>query len=94
VIRCLLDFFSARDYDLLQIATDYRAVVHEQQDLIQRKDEEILRLKLEYTRWGRSVIENFLLALETPEVDMREVLWQAVADMNDEVARLEEHITA
>lgn len=92
-LQRLINYTSQCD-DLLRIATDYRDVVFQQRDIITRKDEEILRLKLEYSRWGRDIIQNFLIALDQPDVDMRDVLWQAVADMNDEVARLEEHSAA
>lgn len=78
--------------DLLRIATDYREVVYQQRDSLARKDEEIMRLKLEYSRWGRDILQNFLIALDNPELDLREVLWKAVEDMNDEVARLSEHV--
>ena len=92
-LQRLINYTSQCD-DLLRIATDYRDVVFQQRDIIQRKDEEILRLKLEYSRWGRDIIQNFLIALDSPDVDVRDLLWQAVADMNDEVARLEEHTAA
>lgn len=89
MIRRLVNSLTQCD-DLLRIAKDYRDVVFEQRDIIQRKDEEIIRLKLEYSRWGRDVLQNFLIALDQPEVDLRETIWQAVGDMNDEIARLEE----
>lgn len=79
--------------DLLKIATDYRDVVWQQRDIIARKEDEILRLKLEYSRWGRSIIENFLRASESG-VDLSESLVAALRDFDDEIARLEEHAPA
>jgi hypothetical protein len=75
---------------LLAIAQDYRAVVFEQKDLLARKDAEIFQLKLEYSRWGRAVVENFLTAQENG-IDLRDALLDALRDFDDEVARLEEH---
>jgi hypothetical protein len=80
--------------EILKIAQDYRAVVHEQSDIIIRQQAEILLLKLEYARWGRGIIENFLIAMDNPDTELRDILIEALRDFDDEVARLEEHAPA
>lgn len=64
-----------------------------------RSENETLRAEkacndLEQARWARNVIEQFLIVLDRPEVDVREALIIGLNDMRDEVARLEEHATA
>lgn len=90
LIRAILPNREAEQ--MLAIAQDYRAVVHEQSDIIIRQQAEILLLKLEYARWGRSIVENFLVLLEDPDPGIRDVLLDALRDFDDEVARLEEHM--
>jgi hypothetical protein len=93
-VRSLIDrFLGLHDRELLDIATDYRDVVFQQRDVISRQQAEILQLKLEYSRWGRAVIENFLRASENG-IDLSEALVAALRDFDDEIARLEEHSVA
>jgi hypothetical protein len=92
LIRALIPNREAEE--LLQIATDYRDVVMQQSDIIVRQQADIAALKLEYSRWGRDIISNFLVLLENPEIDARDILIEALRDFDDEVARLEEHAPA
>ena len=90
------DFFQnliGPDPHLISIAKDYREVAMEQRVIIQRQQAEIVRLKLEYTRWGKGIIENFLIGLDRPEDEegMRDLLALALVDMSDEIARIEEY---
>jgi hypothetical protein len=83
--------------DLLQdvtgIARSQQTIIKEQTRFIEIQQREIVRLKLEYTRWGRDVVENFLIALDSPEdeEELRRHLSEALCDLSDEVARIEEH---
>ena len=63
-------------------------------ELIAWQQAEIVRLKAEYSRWGRDMLEQFLIWLDAPEHEdeLRERLAAAVKDMNDECARLEEFV--
>ena len=75
--------------DALEDALD---VMHKQSDFIGIQQREILRLKHEYSTWGRDIIGNFMVALDRPEDhdDLREILIAAYREMSDEVARLGE----
>lgn len=75
------------DLDMLQI-------VRRQNALLTAHEREIARLKLEYSKWGRTMIEKFIEILDRPEDqdDLRPLLHEALDDMNREVARLGEHV--
>lgn len=77
---------------MLDIAQSFQQIVIEQREVMARQQAEIITLKLEYSRWAKQIIENFLIGLDRPEdeEEMRVILAQAVEDMADEVARLEE----
>jgi len=47
---------------------------------------------LDYSRNLRDLIVKFRLAIEIPEEDIRDALDEAIRDLDDEVARAEEHI--
>ena len=48
--------------------------------------------RLQYSRNLRDLIVRFRIVLETPEHDVRDVLDAAISDLDDEVARAEEHV--
>lgn len=76
-------------YDAL---ADVMAIARDQNALIKDLREESLRQRLIYARSTRDLIQQFRVVLETPEVDVREALEAAYADLSDEVARLEERV--
>ena len=53
---------------------------------------EVEQSGLEYARNLRDLIVRFRIAIETPEDDIRDALDEAIRDLDDEVARAEEHI--
>jgi hypothetical protein len=54
--------------------------------------EELARVDLDHARHIRDLINNFSVALDTPDEDaLRDGLSAALSDLNDHVARLEEH---
>ncbi len=61
-LRHLLSY--RHETDLLGIASGFHKITVEQKATIERQKDEILQLKLEYARWGRGVVENFLVALD------------------------------
>jgi hypothetical protein len=90
LIRRLLNYDTLDS--IIGVAKEQQAVIEDQRRIIGFQQAEIQRLKIEYSRWGRDVIEQFLIALDRPEYedDLRDRLIAAVEDMSDEVARLEE----
>jgi len=74
----------------IYIATE---TISAQAEVIASQERDIMQLKLEYTRWGRDIIENFLIGLDNPEDEdeLREFLEKAHIDLSDEVARIEEY---
>ena len=79
--------------DLQEIAEGFREIVIEQRERIWQRDEQIRQMELEHARHVRSLLANFLVALDIPEdVGIRESLQAALEDMADQVARLEEHV--
>ena len=67
------------------------ALVDLQREVIVSQQAEFVRADLEHARNVRNLIEQFLVALETPEIDIRNDLMQGLSDLKDHVARLEEH---
>ena len=63
------------------------------QDQIEDLEEQRKLDELESARVFRSLAEHFLITLDTPEEwdGVRETLHEALKDMADQVARLEEH---
>lgn len=84
--------------DMLQVMTANLLLATEEirvrDEIISSQASEITRVTLEYTRWGRDMIENFLVGLDSPEDEdeLRELLGCALIDMSDAVARIEEHV--
>lgn len=62
--------------------------------LIEHQENEEIRLKRQYTGWGRAMLEEFLILLDCPENEdeFREKAEQAVQDLKDEEARLSEFV--
>jgi len=66
--------------------------------LLQAQTEEIVRLNLQtdlhHARNVRDLVDSFLQALEyeIPEEELKAVLEKGLRDLNDHVARLEEHV--
>lgn len=75
---------------LFAICRDYRDVVRVQQEVIMRKNAELSALQLAYTRHVRDLVTQFVQAQEAG-TDLREILLNAINDLDDEIARLEEH---
>ena len=55
---------------------------------------EVEQSGLEYARNLRDLIVRFRIAIETPEDDIRDALDEAIRDLDDTVARAEEHIVS
>lgn len=68
---------------LLDIAQQQREVIEILSAQLQQKD-------LENTRNVRNLVEQFLV-VQSEGVDVRDDLIQGLRDLNDQVARLEEH---
>lgn len=79
--------------DVLRIAHEFHQITLSQRHVIARQQAEIMRLKLEYSRWGRDIVSQFLVAQQAG-TDLRDALTLALRDLDDEVARLEEHAPA
>jgi len=79
--------------DMSDIAVEQQTVINDQRRIIDSQMREIARIKLEYTRWGRDIVGNFIIALDKPEEqeEIRDILHEALSDLSDEVARIEEH---
>lgn len=69
------------------------AVALRQQQTIGRLLDEQQKNQLEYARTTRNLVEHFLVALEHPEFDYRSDILKGLRDLEDEIARLEEHVT-
>lgn len=65
-------------------------VVQAQQESIKHLHYQLARAELQYARSCRDLIGHFLYSLEN-EIDVAEQLRAGLRDLNDEVARLEEH---
>lgn len=68
---------------LWRIARDQREVIMEQRAMMQQ-------MRLEYARCTRDLIEQFWITQEAG-IDVRDELREGLRDLQDEVARLEEH---
>ena len=55
---------------------------------------QVQRNALDYSRNLRDLIVKFRVAVEIPEEDIRDALDEAIRDLDDEVARAEEHIVS
>lgn len=62
-----------------------------QQEIMRAQKTQLDGILLAHARHSRDLIEQFLLALDGPEEPLREKLIEAMCDLSDEVARLEEH---
>lgn len=72
-------------------------LMNQQSDLISLKDAEIEALKLAVLanqQAYRDLAVTFRIALEKPEVDLRDDLDLLIRDLSDQVAALEEHFVA
>lgn len=76
--------------DTLELAV---LVAHQQKLLIDELSAEISRLKLEHARSSRDLLEAFLTTHERG-VDVRDELLAGLSDLQDEVARQEEHASS
>ena len=73
--------------DLLEIALGFKQIVDAQKLQLALQE-------LEHARCHRDLLANFLVVLDRPEDEdeIRETLHEALRDMSDQVARLEEHV--
>lgn len=77
-----------RRVSLYSRATD---LLCRQSEIIRAQRSEMDQMQLEYARNVRDLLENFWIAQESG-MDVREPLMIGLRDMEDAVARLEEHI--
>ena len=73
------------------LAVQYCEIARHAQEMRQVRSE-VEYNSLEYSRNLRDLIVRFRIVLETPEHDVRDVLDAAISDLDDEVARAEEHV--
>ena len=66
------------------------ALVRDQAEVIKMQRAQMERMQLEYARNVRDLIEAFFVAQQSGE-DVRDQLLEGLRDLQDEVARLEEH---
>lgn len=76
---------------LLQIGVGYQEVVKEQGEKIDNLERQLQALRLEHTRNLRDLVEHFFIAQEAG-LDVRDELEAGLRDLQDEVARQEEHV--
>lgn len=67
-------------------------IIELQEETIARREQELIRVHLEYNRELRALVSSWLINLETPEVDMRPDLAQLDVALGNRVAELEEHV--
>ena len=62
-------------------------------ELVKAQQQLIATQQVSYSRTYRDLLQNFLIALDNPEEHegVKELLHDALCDLSDEVARLEEH---
>jgi len=65
-------------------------VINTQTERIQEWMEYSAQQELQHTRNVRDLVQNFLI-VQQEEIDVREELEKGLQDLNDHVARLEEH---
>jgi hypothetical protein len=73
----------------------FLARVRDSLDLIARRDAEIAdlqRLALAANRCSLDLAVAFRIALERPEIDIRDDLDILIANLSDQVAKIEEHV--
>ena len=70
---------------LLQIGLDQMQLIHEQR-------EEMMAMQLAHARHIRDLIIQFRSQIELPADEVIPYLDAAIIDMNDSVARMEEHV--
>lgn len=66
------------------------SVIEHQNRLIQQWQTYSQQRELQYTRNVRDLVENFLI-VQSEGIDVRDELLAGLRDLNDHVARLEEH---
>ena len=66
------------------------ALVRDQAEVIKMQRLQMERMQLEYARNVRDLIEGFFVVQQSGE-DVRDELLEGLRDLQDEVARLEEH---
>jgi hypothetical protein len=74
----------------LTVGVQQQEVIREQRTIIERQNLYIQQVQLEHTRNVRNLVENFLIVQSDGE-DVRDELIEGLRDLNDHVARLEEH---
>lgn len=85
-----------RWWDQVRYGDHLLDVCSRQQRIIGELSRELMCKELTDTRRHRDMLESFLVALDTPEDndELRVVLIDGLQDMNDQLARLEEHVLA
>ena len=70
------------------------ATIFRQQQHIMRLEHDLIASELAYMRIGRDLLEQFLIALDTPENhdEIRERLTVSLGFYRDEIAVREEHV--
>jgi hypothetical protein len=74
----------------ITVGVQQQEIIREQRDTIERQNLYIQQVQLEHTRSVRDIVEHFLIAHEQG-IDVRDDLLDGLRDLNDHVARLEEH---
>jgi hypothetical protein len=79
---------------IIRLLWQARRTIQAQQDLIARLQRETVAAELAYMRIGRDLIEQFLIALDTPENhdQYRERLASSLSVYKDEICVREEHV--
>jgi hypothetical protein len=81
-------------FGLTRLLWQARRTIQAQQALIARLQRETVAAELAYMRIGRDLIEQFLIALDTPENhdQYRERLASSLSVYKDEICVREEHV--
>lgn len=81
-------------YQAAQTIRQQNQMLIDQHQRIERLEHEKARVELAYMRIGRDLIEQFLIALDTPEDNdvIRERLTVGLGFYRDEIAVKEEHV--
>jgi hypothetical protein len=79
---------------VIRLLWQARRTIQAQQSLIARLQRETVAAELAYMRIGRDLIEQFLIALDTPENhdQYRERLASSLSVYKDEICVREEHV--
>ncbi len=77
-----------------RIAVQAGTTIRRQQRIIAQLEREVVVAELAYMRIGRDLIEQFLIALDSPENhdEFRERLTTSLGFYRDEIAVREEHV--